>query len=521
MVMFPRSFHPGLQSMRKIILFLSFVCVAFQFSAQVFTIKGTAKSYAGSKIVLFTTSDFVSGERKALAIAQIDDAGNFSISETIEQTMAMDMAINNVECKLYVEPGHHYQIDIPSFEDAQLRRFDKTPVDITFQNLPEDDLNNILASFNTDFYTFLNDHYYDFAVGDFQSSDVVRSKLGSHGKKTDIIPTTAKDSITVVSNFGNLVTEFFNTMNFKYGPYYKNLFFKDYAQYALAEIELVAGKSRKLFYREYFHQKPILFQNPSYMRTFDIFYNKFLINHAADKQKAIDKTINLEESIFNLLEYLKSDSLALDEKVRTLAVLENLKDSYYTKIFSSNAILRSVIKFSEKSTDIPFKNITDNLVKSFTKNKEFWTSEDFTLIDLQNEKWTLNDHLGWPIYIFFFTSWSPNSQKELLMLQKLNETYGKDIQIVAISMDNTAEIYLKYIESHRDQKFTFLYGPTDPLLREKFNLRAVPYAIMLDAEGKVMYNYTKRPSEGVQADFEKIKQQAKQSGQGGKSWNKK
>jgi cytochrome oxidase Cu insertion factor (SCO1/SenC/PrrC family) len=521
MAMLRRSFHQGLKSMRKIFFIISLACVALSVRAQNVHISGTAKSYAGKKIVLFATSDYISGERKVMQVALVDDAGAFSVDIAPEETMVVDMAINNVEAKLYVEPGHHYTINIPSFEEAQLRRFDKTPVDIGFQNLPEDDLNNILTSFNTDFYTFLNDHYYDFAVGDFQSSGVVRSKLEKHGEKTDIIPTTSKDSTTVVSNFGNLVTEFFNITNIKYGKYYKNLFFKDYVQYALAEIELVAGKSGKLFYREYFDQKPILFQNPSYMRTFDIFYTKFLLNHLADKQKAIDKTINVDESVFKLVELLKSDSLALDERVRTLAVLKNLKDGYFTKNFSSNAVLRSINSFSEKSTDLVFKNIATNLVKIFTKNKEFWAPEDFTLIDLQNEKWTLKDHIDWPIYLFFFTSWSPNSQKELLMLQKLHETYGKDIQIVAISMDNTAETYLKYVESHRDQKFTFLYGPTDPLLREKFNLRAVPYAIMLDAEGKVMYNYTKRPSEGVQADFEKIKQQAKQSGQSTKSWNRK
>ncbi len=518
--MFRRSFHPGLQSMHKIIFILSIALIALQTQAQNVQITGTAKSYAGKKIVLFATADYISSERKVMQVAQIDDSGAFTFAINAEETMVLDLVINNVEGKIYAEPGHNYTIAIPSFEEAQLRRFDKTPVDINFQNLPEDDLNNILAAFNTDFYTFLNDHYYDFAVGDFQSSGVVRSKLEKHGGKTGIVPAATKDSITVISNFGNLVNEFFNTTNLKYGKYYKNLFFKDYVQYAFAEIELVSGKSGKLFYREFFDRKPILFQNPSYMRTFDIFYTKFLVNHLADKQKAIDKTINVDESVFNLIECMKSDSLALDERVRTLAILKNLKDSYFTKTFSSNSILRAVNSFSEKSTDPIFKDITAYLVKSFTKNKEFWAPDDFTLIDLENEKWTLFDNRGWPIYLFFFTSWSPNSQKELLMLQKLHETYGKDIQVVAINMDNNTDTYLKYVETHRDQKFTFLYGPTDPLLREKFNLRAVPYAIMLDAEGKVMYNYTKRPSEGVQADFEKIKQQSKQSGQGPKSWNR-
>jgi cellobiose-specific phosphotransferase system component IIB len=92
----------------------------------------------------------------------------------------------------------------------------------------------------------------------------------------------------------------------------------------------------------------------------------------------------------------------------------------------------------------------------------------------------------------------------MIMMKKWQESYGKDVRFVAVSMDDDINKMRKYAQDNRDQDFVFIFGGSDPLLREKFNLRNVPFAVLVDPQGKYMYDYTRKPSEGLNLDLDKI-----------------
>ncbi|MFN9973066.1 MAG: hypothetical protein ACK58T_24585, partial [Phycisphaerae bacterium] len=71
--------------------------------------------------------------------------------------------------------------------------------------------------------------------------------------------------------------------------------------------------------------------------------------------------------------------------------------------------------------------------------------------------------------------------------------------------------FRSYLESHRSQRFTFLFGGNDPLLRQKFGLRAIPHAVLTDPDGRLVADYTRRPGEGIQMEFDKIMKRASQN----------
>jgi len=507
--------------MGRFIFQLFFVFCSIGLVAQQVQIVGVAKEYAGKKVVLFKNSDAVSRRREVIEIKDINETGSFKFELSIKETQCVTISIARMDGALYIEPNHTYEITFPPSAVAESKRFDRTEIPLDFTKLPEDDLNILIRSFNADYIQFINDHYFDFVADEFKGAEVYRSTLGNKAQKSDIykMPVADSDSTknAALTDFPKAVASFMSAMEMKYSSRFDNLFFKDYVRYSLGEIKYLSGLSRKRFYQEYFHSQPVLYQNPAYVKCFDLIYRNLFSKSTSLQQETLSKIINGENDFQKLSAHFQNDSSVLDIDVRSLALLINLKNSYYEKKFSKAAILKTIGKAAGALLNRDQNAAATNIVHELRQFEKGADSEDFILADLKGEKWILSEHTGMPIYIFFFASWNVASIKELLLLQKLHSVYQHDVQIIAINMDDDYEAYKKYIREHKDQKFTFLYGTGDPLLTEKYNVRSIPHAVMLDKEGKWVSTYTRKPSEGIEEDFKKLKANGAK-GTGTKTW---
>jgi len=510
--------------MHKYILFLFFFS-GFTAVAEPVLIRGKAIDYAGDRAAVFSVEDYISGKRKLLQVTDIAENGVFSFNLEINETQAIFICIRRMEGLLYAEPGHRYNVVFPPPQSAEFRRFDKTEVALEFIDLDVTDLNIAIRDFNSDYISFVNQHYYDFAAGEYQNSSIYVSSLGNRKDGIDLYKTSGqRDSVPlqILSSFGSVVEDFMDTISIKYEQSAENEYFADYMRYSLAEIKMLAGMKKKLFYKEYFMSQQLLVRNPAFIKCFELFYHDFLLHANKEQQGEVIKAINVERDPNRLIGIFENDSAALSRQVRTLAVIKGLNDIYFNKTFSKPGIEKTLQNLSENEKDPELKKIALNAFEEMKKCKEGWQSEDFILIDDHDDKWTLSDHEGRPIYLMFYASWSAQSVKEMLMMRKWHELYEKDILFVAISMDDSYDQFKKYLSENRDQKFTFLYGGGDPLLPEKFGVRSIPHAIMLDEKGKFMYSLTRKPSEGIQAEFDKVKARAAQNAnKGTKTWQDK
>ena len=391
---------------------------------------------------------------------------------------------------------------------------------LTFEGLPDNDLNVWIAKFDSEYTSFINDHFYDFAIEEFKGTPEFSGKMKSKSKADIYSGSGESDSLkrTTVSNFSEVVTRFFERMNNEFGNKNQHPFFQDYMRYSMSEIELLAGLSRKRYYRDYFMSQPLLYKNPAYMRVFKMFYRNLFDDQSAEIQSQILKQINTLHDGSKLVEMFEGDSTMLSKDIRSVAVLQALKENFYNKTYSRRGILKTIESFEKDVFNSQIRSI--GLAVSFVlrKNREGWEQEDFVLLDQKNEKWNLRETSGLPTYIIFFASWSAASVKEMLVLEKLYDTYSKDIHFVAICLDENEDAFKKYQREHPKQTFTMLYGYGDILLKEKFGLKTLPGAVLLDAEQKVLNDYTALPSQGIQATFSKIQQIAKNGGQGPGTW---
>ncbi len=503
-------------------LLLALVCSVAATSQNTF-VTGTDSSHAGWQIAAFVPSDYISGKRELVAETMIAQNGSFTLAMDIKQTSEVYLVVLHIQANLYVEPGHTYAIALPAESKRDFRKLDKTEIYPDLSALPENDLNVLIKNFNKDYYTFVNEHYYDYAIDEFKGNPEFIKRVSKNTKADIYIKSSESDSLKqkTLSNFSELVTHFEASMHKKYSAHYGNAFFKDYVTYSLAEIELVAGLHRHVFYKQYFMSQPLQLKNPAYMRVFKIFYNNLFTSQTKLKNESIVKIVNTEQDPAKLQEVLADDSCLTNTEVRNLAMIYGLKELYFNQEFSYKAVEKTLEALGKTTTAKPQQTIAINTVEQLRKNKEGWPQPDFALLDEREEKWHLAENDGLPMYIIFFASWNHASLKEMMLLEKLAETYQKDIRIVAINMDEKVDDFKKYLQAHSKQKFTFLYGYGDVMLKENFALKAMPRAVMLGPDLKVKYTFTPLPSQGLDAVFAKIKQQAAAGGQGPKTWNKK
>ncbi len=522
MATFLSSCRRKLIFMYKYIIAFSLIISSFLALAGEVIIEGKAPESAGKTIAVFIISDYISEKRELMQAVEISANGDFLLNFDVKETRVVLLSITRVEGLIYVEPGKTYHVNFPSEKTAEIKKFDRTQIELGFENLPANDLNVLIRNFNADFISFINKHFYDFAINEYSGSEAYLKAIGAKTQQSDLYKTAGKADSSkhaVENGFSQVLTNFILDISSKYEQYYSIAYFEDYVTYSIAELELMAGKNRIAFYRDYFMSKSLRLQNPAYMRCFDIFYNNFLTNQSKEKQSSIAKAINVERNADLLIAIFEGDSTALSGQVRMLAVIKGLNEIYFNKNYSRGSIEQTLNSLGSDSKELKF--VADNVLSELRKCSEGWLLEDFTLVDQNEQKWRLSEHDDVTTYFLFFASWNNTALKEMQIMKNLKEKYGKNVQFVAINMDDDYETFKKYMQNNKEQKFTYLYAAGDPLITEKFNLRTIPHAVMLDDSGHVMFSFTRKPSEGIQMDFDKIVQMSNQKQQGPKTWKDK
>jgi len=492
---------------------------ASKLSGQTVTIDGTASSYSGRKIILFQTDDFISRHRSVLASHEIPADGSFRFTAVLEQPRELILAIGSMEAILHAMPNGNYSVRFPSPPSDEFRRFDKTNVDLELINPNPDDINILIRLFNRDYTRFISDHYYQFAIEQFKGSETYKVDQQQREGSSDIFRgsnNTIDTSLIVIETdkFNYLVEAFTTEVNAKYGIYFSNTYFYDHVRYSIAELELASGARRQQLYREYLMSQPAQPAHAAYIRFLELFYSGTITDQKGELRDELNKRINVEKNGDRIVELFSSDSLYLSTTVRTLAVVKGLSDAYYNPQFTQSNIEQSLQQLSVAQTNPMLASVALNTLTSLTKCRSDWKLEDFTLLDAENNRWTWSEHQGMYIYILFFADWCTSCKKDMQIMETLRKKYSQHIQFVAINMDENTDRFITYIQEHRDQEAVILYGGNDPVLRQLFNLKSIPHALFITPSGTIMSDYTRRPGEGIQTEFEKIFKKASEQGSG-------
>ena len=114
------------------------------------------------------------------------------------------------------------------------------------------------------------------------------------------------------------------------------------------------------------------------------------------------------------------------------------------------------------------------------------------LKDMKNKTHSLNELVeGQVTLINFWATYCVPCRKEMKHLNRINKTYAdQNVQVIGISIDDSRTVgRVKSMVKSQKLEYTVLLD-TEQKLYKNFNTTAMPFSILVDAQGKILWEQT-------------------------------
>ena len=507
-------------SMNNALCFLIGCLLSFSASAQVTMVRGEALGYEGKLVAVVGVQDEFSGKRILLGQTEISDAGHFEVEFNVTCTQRVYIHIQRVEAPIYITPGNSYSVVFPKIQQADYKRFDNTEVSLQLVGLPEDDVNLVIRKFNSDYASFLRDHFYDFAKDEYRGApEYIQYK---QNQKLDVDLYHRQATLDTVNSkiekgFSKWVTSFEDSVIASSSHSNDTVFTQAYKKYACAELHLLSGLKRAELYSRYFYSDSPLEHNPAYSSCFRLFIQNCLLSQPAVIQSAIKKAIDVDRDLVSLSDAIDPEFGLSAGRMKCLAALVALKEVSNKGIFDRTSIELLLEKVA--TGDTLLDSIASASLYQMRRCRKGWKMQDFIFSNENQDRWRLTDANGMPIYMLFFSTWSPASLKELQVMSRWQEKYKGRVQMIAVCMDDDYKNYRRFLEDNLKLPISVLFGNAEPFIHEKFNIKSIPHTMLMDAAGLVLLDHCPSPTDYTfEAAINQVIEAEKTLPQGPRTW---
>jgi len=113
---------------------------------------------------------------------------------------------------------------------------------------------------------------------------------------------------------------------------------------------------------------------------------------------------------------------------------------------------------------------------------------DIAVTTLDGKSITLNDYIGKkPVYLKFWATWCQDCIKQMPHLQESYETYGKDIEVLAVNIGiNDSAEAIAATQKEFSLTVPIVVDKSGKLV-QSFNLVGTPFHILMDMKGNVVF----------------------------------
>ena len=506
--------------MNKILVCLLYSLFALSAFAGVTTVHGDAPGFEGRLVDVVGVEDEFSGKRIFLGQSEINDSGFFEVKFEISATQRVYVHIQRMEAPLFVQPGKSYRVVFPKREQADFIRFDNTEVSLQLIEFPSDDINLVIRKFNADYAIFLRDHFYDFAIDEYRGAPEYLQYKRNKTVNVDLYPNqTATDSLLQnhEKGFSKWVVSFEDSVLALKKQSSDLAFTSAYMKHACAELYLLSGMRKEVFYKRYFETDTIHQHNPAFAASFRLYIQNCLVGQPSEVQSAIVRSINVDRDLDKLSESISPDFGLLSTRLKLLASIVALKEIYQKRIFDITSIELLLSKVA--TGDVLIDSIASASLYQMERCGEGWQMQDFVFSNENQDRWKLVDADGGTIYFLFFATWSPTSLIEVQVLNRWQEKFKGRVQMIAVCMDDDYKNYRRFLEENLKLPLTVLYGNAEPFIHEKFNIKSIPHAALLNAQGKVLIDHCPKPSDHMfEATMMRFIETEKEKSQSPRTW---
>jgi len=439
--------------------------------AQQALVYGTAADYAGTELVFYTYSDYITLTEVEIGRCRVKANGNFEGSVKVLETTYVFSHLGIYRIYFFAEPGKRYQLVLPAREEkTEAQRlspfFRETDLQVGVANISQSDINFLVNAFDIRF----NAHF------------------------DQIVADTYRGKSQNVDSLINVMEE-----KFKNEP---NSYFKAYREYRYGLLRQVTlSRKSSGISNELFLNKPILYSNPSYMELFNLVYDKyFMFFSRTSTGNAIFSTISQEKSLTQLKKLLATNTVLSNDTLMELVILKSLYDEFFSSNFSRSALL-TLLDSVYRTTQIPeHAIIAENIRSRITKLLPGFVPSPFKLKDVNGHEVTLDQLEGKYVYLNFCTTTSYTCLQDFSLLEKIYRKYRKKLEIVTISADMEKKDLESFLKT-TGYSWTFLHFGEKPDVIKDFDVRAYPTYFLIGPDRKIILSPAPSPREGFEQRF--------------------
>ncbi len=282
-------------------------------------------------------------------------------------------------------------------------------------------------------------------------------------------------------------------------------FFLDIVKYKLAALEFVSRKIGKTgIFKKYFNPEHIKYNNPGYMEFFITYFESYA-GHATGQisATALNNAVNIEKKYLAVFNAFGADSLLQHEILRELAILVALKNMYYSQYYDRSAIKGILNEIKEKSKINEHQIIASNLLTVFSKRQKGTSAAYFNLQNQKEQFISLDDFKGKFIYLTFWNSQCIDCESEFELISKVVDKFKDNLEVVSISTDKHF-LNMQYFLKNKNYNWNFLHFNGNYELLEQYQIKTVPFYILIDPNGNIAEYPAKEPIYNLDAYFSKI-----------------
>src|SRR5258706_11210583 len=114
----------------------------------------------------------------------------------------------------------------------------------------------------------------------------------------------------------------------------------------------------------------------------------------------------------------------------------------------------------------------------------------FSFKDMNGKKVSMSEFKGKVIILDFWATWCVPCKAEIPGFIELQKKYGeKGLQIIGLSVDDTASMAKKYSDEMKMNYPILLAGGKEDILRAYDPINSIPVSVVIDRQGRIVFRH--------------------------------
>lgn len=436
------------------------------------TIKGHNKDYAGEIIRVYKFVDFITKKQEIVAYDTVNKNGDFLLTFHQFETLLITVPLGIYNTIIFTEPGKTYEVVLPPLQPKTkadiLNPFHhQVEVYLGVKNVDSLDLNLQVADFNDIFNKYIDSHQY-----------IIFNKPNA----------------SIIDSVIDVIDHKFTNND--------NLFFENYRKYKYAILKNATYMSDSRYViREYYHEAPFLYQNPTYMDLFNqLFANYISYYMKTSEGERLFSDIAYAKSPQHAKETFSNNMVLLNDTLQELVLLKGIHDAFYQKAIPISSLIITLDSLMCCSNIDYHKTIAENIKHKVLKAKQGFDAPKFELSDAEGKIITSDSLFSAFTYLNFISIESFVCLQDFEILKSFHENHKSDFKIVSICIDDDFERIKKHFNENGYDWTLLNYGLQKNIISD-YNVKAYPSYYLVNPNGKLSLSPALSPRENFELSF--------------------